>query len=331
MRSRKSTHDQVAAVARRRLELLSAELAEIRPDPVHVTPGTAGDRGGSGEPRGLAAPSVPDPPTAPPHHGPPAPLRDLPEPGRHAHRSVGLGASVAGWAEDRLPPTLQGRVRLSSVHLTVLALLVAAALGMTAWWVARAEDPGVPVSADVPAASGAALVTPTVPASPAAAPGGPVAAPVASASASTGQVVVDVAGKVRRPGIASLPVGARVVDALAAAGGARRGVSLTGLNLARVLVDGEQVVVGVPPPPGVAASAASAPGAAASPGGGLMVSLNSATQAELEELPGIGPVTAQKIVAYRTDNGAFSSVDQLLEVSGIGDATLAEVAPFVTL
>ncbi len=348
MRSRRSTHDQVAAVARRRLELLSAELAEIRPDPVPVTPGAAWDRGGSGEPSAPPPPPAHHPTAPRPDHDRPAPLRDLPEPGRHAHRSVGLAASMAGWTQDRLPPTLQGRVRLSSVHLTVLALLVAGALGLTSWWVARADDPGVAVSAGVPATSGAALVTPAGPASPAGAPGsgtsaagaavGPAAGaavgpagPGSAASASTQQVVVDVAGKVRRPGIVTLPVGARVVDALAAAGGARRGVALTGLNLARVLVDGEQVVVGVPPPAGVAASAASAPGAAAPPGDGLMVSLNSASQAELEELPGIGPVTAQKILAYRTDNGAFSSVDQLLEVSGIGDATLAEVAPFVTL
>jgi competence protein ComEA len=150
-------------------------------------------------------------------------------------------------------------------------------------------------------------------------------------------VVVDVAGKVRHPGIATLPVGSRVVDALEAAGGPRRGVDTVGLNLARVLVDGEQIVVGRPAPGGVAAPAASAPGSATgtAPGaaGGTtpMVNINTASLTQLEELPGVGPVTAQAIAQWRTEHGAFSSVDELLEVSGIGEATLSEMAPFVTL
>jgi competence protein ComEA len=152
-----------------------------------------------------------------------------------------------------------------------------------------------------------------------------VPAPTAPSAAS---VVVDVSGKVRRPGIATLPAGSRVVDALEAAGGARRGVRLGSLNLARVLTDGEQIVVGVPAPPGVAASAASAPtSGAAIP----MVNINTASQAELEELPGIGPVTAQSILRFRAENGTFTAVEELLEVSGIGDATLAKLAPYVTL
>jgi competence protein ComEA len=137
---------------------------------------------------------------------------------------------------------------------------------------------------------------------------------------------------VRRPGIATLPLGARVADALEAAGGPRPGVRLGALNLARVLADGEQVLVGVPAAPGLAASAAAAPtGGSTASGGAPLVNINTASQAELEELPGVGPVTAQAILAFRTDNGAFTSVDELLEVSGIGDATLAEMAPFVTL
>jgi competence protein ComEA len=88
------------------------------------------------------------------------------------------------------------------------------------------------------------------------------------------------------------------------------------------------VVVGVPAPAGVAASAASAPGAGTP---GTLVNINTAGQGELETLPGIGPVTAQAILQWRTDNGAFSTVDELMEVSGIGEATLAELAPFVTV
>jgi competence protein ComEA len=181
-----------------------------------------------------------------------------------------------------------------------------------------------PVSATASALAPVPTGTPTPVATTAAGPAGTVGA------SPTGTVVVDVTGKVRRPGIATLPLGSRVVDALEAAGGARPGVRLGTLNLARVLTDGEQVVVGVTAPAGVAASAAGAP----APGSGAttpMVNLNSATQAELEELPGVGPVTAQSILAFRTEHGAFTAVDELLEVSGIGDATLAKIAPYVTL
>ncbi len=156
--------------------------------------------------------------------------------------------------------------------------------------------------------------------------------PPASAS-----IVVDVVGKVRRPGIARLPTGARVVDALRAAGGARRGASLASLNLARVLTDGEQIVVGIRSPPGIAASAAGAVGPSGSSGasGGAtpvpMVNINTADQTQLEELPGIGPVTARSILDYRAEKGTFTSVDELLEVSGIGDVTLSKIAPYCTI
>jgi competence protein ComEA len=137
-----------------------------------------------------------------------------------------------------------------------------------------------------------------------------------------------VAGKVRHPGIAVLDAGARVVDALAAAGGARPGVDLTGLNLARALVDGEQVVVGEPAPSGVAAQAA--PSGVPS-GPVTLVDLNTATADQLDALPEIGPVTAASILAWRDEHGGFSSVDELLEVDGIGEATLGKLAPYVTV
>ena len=143
--------------------------------------------------------------------------------------------------------------------------------------------------------------------------------------------MVDVAGKVRRPGIATLPLG--LPGGRRAGGRGRRaaGVRLGTLNLARVLADGEQVVVGVPAPPGVAAVGGGTRPARSAGGATPMVNLNSATQAQLEELPGVGPVTAQSILAFRSENGAFTAVDELLEVSGIGDATLAKIAPYVTL
>jgi competence protein ComEA len=139
-------------------------------------------------------------------------------------------------------------------------------------------------------------------------------------------VTVDVAGKVRRPGIAVLDAGSRVADALEAAGGARAGVDLTGLNLARVLVDGEQILVGVSPPTGVAASVSAGTSPVTS-----LVDINTADQVALESLPDVGPVTAQSILAWRSEHGSFTSVDQLLDVDGIGEATLAKLVPYVTL
>jgi competence protein ComEA len=141
-------------------------------------------------------------------------------------------------------------------------------------------------------------------------------------------VTVDVAGKVRRPGITVLDAGSRVVDAVKAAGGARRGVDLSSLNLARVLVDGEQIVVGGQAP--VTSGVPTAPGGSA-PVPGQLVNLNLASAVELEALPEVGPVTAAAIVSWRETNGAFSSVDELLEIDGIGEATLAQIAPYATV
>jgi competence protein ComEA len=228
-------------------------------------------------------------------------------------------------------------VRIGAGHLAAIAVLVAAAMAMLAWNTVRGADPGDlvparsalgggrPGNADESLGPAAASPVGTAAAAPLSAAGD------ASSSGGTEQaseVVVDVAGKVRRPGIVRLPSGSRVVDALEAAGGPRRGVRLASLNLARVLVDGEQVVVGIPPAPGIAASAAAAPAGA---GPAALVNLNTADQAGLESLPGIGPVTAAAILQWRAEHGAFSAVDELMEVSGIGEATLADLAPFVTV
>ncbi|MEB8336745.1 ComEA family DNA-binding protein, partial [Streptomyces endophyticus] len=128
-------------------------------------------------------------------------------------------------------------------------------------------------------------------------------------------VVVDVSGKVRRPGIQRLPAGARVADALRAAGGLRPGADTVGLNRARLLVDGEQVLVGAPP--AAAAAPSGGPAGASAPAG--PIGLNTATLEQLDTLPGVGPVLAQHIVDYRTEHGGFRSVDELREVNGIGD------------
>ncbi len=325
MRSRRSVNDHVAEVARRRLELLGAELAAIRPDPDAPPASAVGD--GSGEPTllpaGQVGPDAPAPACAPARSARPG------GPGRHARRRPGL---VGGWLGDRLPPALQGRVRMGASQLTVVAVMVAAALGALAWWSVRAADPGDLVPARTLAAPApSAVVDPAPTASvlpPTGAAVGPDATAVPAAAAGAAELVVDVAGKVRRPGIVRLPAGSRVVDALDAAGGARRGADLTALNLARLLVDGEQVLVGVRAVPGVAPEAAA--GTVASPGAPL-VNLNTADADQLDTLPGVGPVTAAAILQWRADHGAFSAVEELLEVSGIGEVTLAELAPFVTL
>ena len=143
-------------------------------------------------------------------------------------------------------------------------------------------------------------------------------------------MLVHVVGEVRRPGLYRLRDGARIADAVRRAGGARRGADLTALNLAAPLVDGIQVVV-----PGRGSAGAGSPGSAASGGGvlgaaGPLVSLSSATVDELDELPGVGPVTAQKIVDYRTEHGPFASVDDLDAVPGIGPTRIEQLRDLVT-
>ncbi|MDT7546160.1 MAG: competence protein ComEA [Actinomycetota bacterium] len=147
--------------------------------------------------------------------------------------------------------------------------------------------------------------------SPPAVVGGP-----AASTAPGAVVVVDVDGKVRHPGIVRLPIGARVDDALRAAGGALPGASLVGLNLARKLADGEQVLVGLE-------ASTAAPGAVAGAAGS--VDLNTADVTALDALPGIGPVLAQHIVDWRTEHGRFASIDQLREVPGIGESKFASL------
>ncbi len=174
----------------------------------------------------------------------------------------------------------------------------------------------------------------------------PGAVPVAAAgpTASAEGFRVYVVGQVRHPGVVSLPAGSRVEDALDAAGGATARADLTVINLARKVVDGEQITVvkpGQKPPlsqsdPGAdGAAAGGADGAAGSgTGSGVAsaddpVDLNTATAAQFDTLPGIGPVMAARIVAWRQQNGEFKTVDDLNQVSGIGDATMARLRPLV--
>jgi competence protein ComEA len=142
----------------------------------------------------------------------------------------------------------------------------------------------------------------------------------------TQEVVVSVAGRVARPGLVRLPDGTRVADALAAVGGALPGTDLMGLNIARRLLDGEQLLVGVAPPPGQPIDGTTPNNTAATP---RTVDLNAATLEQLDGLPGIGRVTAQRILDWRHAHGRFTSVDQLREVNGIGPARLAQLKDLV--
>jgi competence protein ComEA len=136
--------------------------------------------------------------------------------------------------------------------------------------------------------------------------------------------LVDVAGWVRHPGVYEFHEGDRVIDAIEAAGGARSGAALDSLNLAAPLTDGTQVLVPRNGPGG-----SSEPGSTS--GGTGKININTASATELEALPGIGEVIAQRIVDYRAANGPFTSVDQLEDVSGIGEATMAEIRDLVTV
>jgi competence protein ComEA len=157
------------------------------------------------------------------------------------------------------------------------------------------------------------------------APVKPRARLLSSGAKSHALLYVDVSGAVLRPGLYRLPDGARVNDALVKAGGATRKADLTLVNRAAPVTDGEQVLV---PVKASAATPAAATGSS-SPSPTAPVHLNSATPEQLDALPGVGPATAQRIIDYRTANGAFKSVDELDAVSGIGPAKLAELRDLV--
>jgi len=193
---------------------------------------------------------------------------------------------------------------LSRGELIGLVALVAVTLGGAGLWYVRSLPRAVEV-AEAPI-------------------GGSASGRAAASPSPEVVILVDVAGWVREPGVYEFAEGARVIDAIDAAGGARPGAMLQALNLAAPLVDGTQVLVSregevvAPPPPGGA-------------GAGALINVNTATATELEELPGVGEVIAQAIVDYRTENGPFATVDQLLDVSGIGDATLENIRELVTV
>lgn len=156
-------------------------------------------------------------------------------------------------------------------------------------------------------------------------------APRTDAAAS---VLVHVLGAVRHPGVYELPEGSRVLDAVGAAGGFAKSADQGGVNLARKVVDGEQLAVpkkGEAAVAGGASGNTGATGVSGTPQSGAKLNLNTATEAELEQLPRIGPAMAQRIIDWRTANGGFTSVDDLRNVTGIGDKTFAQLADLVTV
>jgi competence protein ComEA len=157
---------------------------------------------------------------------------------------------------------------------------------------------------------------------------GPVGSAIPTPIADATSIVVDVGGRVHKPGLVTLPPGARVADAIAAAGGPLRHREIARVDLAARVTDGQLLLVGVKS--GAADPAAAGPDPAAS-GSAAPVALNTATLDQLDGLPGIGPVLGQNIIDWRTAHSGFTSIEQLQQVSGIGPATYAELSPLVTL
>lgn len=206
------------------------------------------------------------------------------------------------------------RERLSTLsrgELVGLALLLVVALGGAGLWYVRSLPRPVEVHASGSNAGAVGVIS-------------------NSPSPEAAVLLVDVAGWVRQPGVYEFHEGDRVIDAIDASGGARPGAALSSLNLAAPLVDGSQILVArsapdgtVVPPPGVA------PGTSGSTG--AKININTAAATELEALPGVGEVIAQRIIDFRTQNGPFATVEDLLDVSGIGDATFASMKDLITV
>lgn len=260
------------------------------------------------EPR-RALPEVPAPPDVA-RHDPGDSARNR---GRNAVGAATVGSSGAGSAQlpeprrmlsgRRVGDRLERLVEFGREHLMAIAVVMLVGGGWTIYSINQVHS--------VPVAMAAA---PTVLAS----PSPEVSEPV--------MVAIHVLGAVARPGVVELPEGSRVSDAIAACGGLVPGADPGQLNLAQILSDGEQVLIGDATQPGGEVRGQTAAG---SQGGGGKISLNTATLAQLDTLPGVGPVTAQKIIDWRSANGRFTRVEELQEVDGIGPKTLAQIIEYV--
>lgn len=275
-----------------------------------------------------------------------------PAPDSHARASrapdPGLGEEEAGAAptSERRVPRLASAPRtraetagaavVASVlgfrrpHVVIVAAIVLLGIVFAGWAVLRAKP--VAVAVTPPAVASSASVS----GAPSRAGQGTAGDPDPSPSAA--ELVVHVLGAVKKPGLVRLASGSRVQDALQKAGGLTGKADPGELNLAQPVADGQQIVVGTRSKPsgevrdgtvggGLGGSTGSGGSAGAGSGGQQAVNLNTATQAQLEELPGVGPVMAGKIIAWRTENGRFSRVEELQEIAGVGPKTYAKLAP----
>lgn len=287
---------------RSRLRVAATDLAPV-PDP---------DPGGESSMRPPPHPPeaerrILDPDVPAPDPASPAQDADPLEP--DADPPTAVPPPLGGWRGAAWSPPYR-----AATVLVLVALLAAVIVAVVMW---RGRPRPVAGEAPVPLATVASTTASgAVPlgAGPSGGGGRPTATP-------TG-LVVAVVGKVRRPGLVTVAPGSRLVDAVAAAGGALPGVDLTPLNLARRVSDGEQIVVGAPAP--------------VVPGGGpapqtAQVNLNTAAAEQLETLPGVGPVLAQRIIQWRDEHGGFQRVEQLQEVAGIGSRTFDRLRDRVTL
>ncbi|MFE2720990.1 helix-hairpin-helix domain-containing protein [Kitasatospora sp. NPDC059327] len=210
----------------------------------------------------------------------------------------------------------------------VVLLLLTVGYGVQHFWLARPRPVAVPTVAVGPMEPGQPGPGQEVPGPPEAGPAGTPPAPDDAGPHTV--VVVDIGGRVHTPGVHALPSGSRVADALRVAGGPLPETETKSLNLARVLTDGEQILVGEPGPV-PATGAVGGPVGAGATGPRQPVSLNHATLEQLDTLPGVGPTLAQRIIAFRASHGSFRSLDQLRQVSGIGERTYAEIRPMLAL
>lgn len=222
---------------------------------------------------------------------------------------------------EQIQERVKGLDHREAIGLALIAVLLVAG---AAFWYVRSLPSRVEIAASLPAA-------------------GPLAVPEPGPSSSgspppAAAIYVHVAGRVRHPGVYAFRQGDRVIDAIRRAGGARAHADLRSINLAALLTDGEQIVVARRTPGAQlpAASGTSSGGGSGSTGGGpggsgQLINLNTATLDELETLPGIGPVLGQRIVDYRDQRGPFGVIEDLMNVSGIGDKRFADLKPYVTV
>lgn len=260
----------------------------------------------------------------------------------HGHPMDHEGLVTAESARRRWSVSLRAALVAGTFVVLLAGGVVVSQIASTPGEVVALDDAD-PEHADTTGAGadGALGAVPSVPPADPAAPSEPGAVSEAGAAGDPGSasdpVLVHVVGQVLAPGVVEVPAGSRVIDAIAVAGGLAPAADTAAVNLAREVVDGEQVYVPAPgevapsPPGASTGTGAGAGGGSGTPAAPGLVDVNVASLEELDALPGIGPALAERIVQWRTDNGAFATVDQLADVSGIGPSVLGKIRDLVTV